>query len=151
MMQAAPGSKTEEREDRFAAIENEAAAILKAEGAFKVRGVYFVLESDATMARMVEAERRVAERDRSMDQYIARRPVARAVAVVSGIGRSVVADITPAAHCPEMSVTEGAEPVNAETPVIWEGELTTWGSLAGNERQMCEFNNDGVLEGGFPF
>lgn len=81
-------------EGRFAAIEQEAAAILTAEGAFKVRGVYFVLESDATMARMVEAERRVAERDRSMDSYIAK-------------GRTTREETR--AHCPEMSVTEGAE------------------------------------------
>jgi hypothetical protein len=41
--------------------------------------------------------------------------------------------------------------VDDSTPVIWEGELTTWGNLAGNERDMCDFNKDGVLEGGFPF
>lgn len=57
-------------ENRFAAIEKEAEAILAAEGAHYVRGVYYVLESDASMARMVEAERRVAKRDESMDRYI---------------------------------------------------------------------------------
>lgn len=59
-------------EGRFAAIEQEADAILKAEGPHHVNRVYFVLESDATMARMVEAERRIAKRDESMDSYIAR-------------------------------------------------------------------------------
>ncbi len=34
--------------------------------------------------------------------------------------------------------------------VIWEGEQTTWGHLAGNERMMCERNAAGVLEGGYP-
>jgi hypothetical protein len=34
--------------------------------------------------------------------------------------------------------------------VIWEGEETTWASLAGNERMCCEVNKDGVLEGGYP-
>jgi hypothetical protein len=41
--------------------------------------------------------------------------------------------------------------VTDRTPVLWEGELTTWGSLAGNEKSMCDFNADGVLKGGFPF
>lgn len=58
-------------EGRFARIEQEAAEILKAEGPNHVNRVYFVLESDATMARMVEAERRIAKRDESMDKYIA--------------------------------------------------------------------------------
>jgi hypothetical protein len=50
-------------EGRFAAIEKEAAQILATEGTHYVRGVYFVLESDAQMARMIEAERRVAHRE----------------------------------------------------------------------------------------
>jgi hypothetical protein len=74
-------------EARFSAIEKEAAAILAAEGEFHVRGLYFASADDATMARMCEAERRVAERDRSIDRYVAK-------------GRTVRA---------EMSVTDGAE------------------------------------------
>lgn len=67
-------------EGRFARIEKEAEAILKAEGAHHVNRVYFVLESDATMARMVEAERRVAVIEQSMDRYIGRgRPLGSAV------------------------------------------------------------------------
>lgn len=58
-------------EGRFQAIEKEADAILKAEGAHHVNRIYYVLESDATMARMVAAERIVAKRDESMDRYIA--------------------------------------------------------------------------------
>ena len=41
--------------------------------------------------------------------------------------------------------------VNDRTPVLWEGQPVTWGSLAGNEKDMCDFNRAGVLEGGFPF
>jgi hypothetical protein len=41
--------------------------------------------------------------------------------------------------------------VTDRTPVLWEDVMTTWGSLAGNERSMCDFNEDGVLEGSFPF
>lgn len=37
------------------------------------------------------------------------------------------------------------------TPVIWEGIPTTWGTLSGNERMMCERNEEGVLIGGYPF
>ena len=58
-------------EGRFAAIEKEAAAILAAEGAHVVRGVYFVQAGDAHMSRMIEAERRVSERDKVMDKWIA--------------------------------------------------------------------------------
>ena len=58
-------------DNRFAAIEKEAAAILAAEGTHHVRGVHFVLAGDAYMARMVEAEQRVAKRDESMDRWIA--------------------------------------------------------------------------------
>ena len=59
-------TKRDEREaaewdGRFAAIEKEAAAILKAEGAHHVRGLYFVQAGDAYMARMIEAEQRVAK------------------------------------------------------------------------------------------
>lgn len=57
-------------EGRWNAIQEEAEAILKAEGAHHVNRLYYVLESDATMARMVEAERRVAKRDESMDRWI---------------------------------------------------------------------------------
>jgi len=64
-------------ETRFAAIEAEADAILKAEGKFYVRGLYFASADDATIARMVEAERRVAQRDASLDRYIST-PRARA-------------------------------------------------------------------------
>lgn len=38
-----------------------------------------------------------------------------------------------------------------ETPVIWEGERTTWGTLSQNERMNCSTNADGVLEGEDPF
>jgi hypothetical protein len=65
-------------EGRFARIEKEADAILKAEGAHHVRGMFFVSENDATMARMVEAERLVARRDELLDRYIARERTVRA-------------------------------------------------------------------------
>ena len=82
-------------EGRFAAIEKEAGAILKAEGAHFVRGTYFVQAGDAYMARMIAAEQVVAKRDASMDSYIAR-------------GREVKAEVeTPVPYCAEMAVTEG--------------------------------------------
>lgn len=71
-------------DNRFAAIEKEAAAILAAEGANHVRGVYFVSAGDAYMARMVEAEQRVAKRDESMDRYIAGARTVRAEMAVTG-------------------------------------------------------------------
>jgi len=46
---------------RFAAIEKEVDLILEKEGAHQVRGLYFASADDATMARYVEAERRVAK------------------------------------------------------------------------------------------
>ena len=61
-------------EGRFAAIEAEAAAILKAEGEHHVNGTYFVEAGDAYMARMVAAEQVVARRDESMDRYRAKTP-----------------------------------------------------------------------------
>lgn len=64
-------------EGRWEAICAEADAILKEEGEHHVRTLYFPSKDDATMARMVEAERRVAARDASMDRYIAT-PRARA-------------------------------------------------------------------------
>lgn len=57
-------------ENRFGAIEIEAAAILKQEGANHVHGLYFASPDDATMARYVEAERVVAKRDESMGRYV---------------------------------------------------------------------------------
>lgn len=39
--------------------------------------------------------------------------------------------------------------VQAETPVFWEGEWTTWAALSGNERMECVFNGDGVIVGGY--
>lgn len=41
--------------------------------------------------------------------------------------------------------------VTDETPVFFDGEWTCWGSLAGNERQMCTFTPDGDLVGCSPF
>lgn len=64
-------------EGRWEAICKEADAILEREGVFHVNGIYFVLESDATTARMVAAEQIVARRDASMDRYIST-PRARA-------------------------------------------------------------------------
>ena len=76
-------------EGRFAAIEAEAAAILKAEGEHHVNGTYFVEAGDAYMARMIAAEQIVAKRDESMDRWIA------------------TPRKTVEAPCPEMSVVEG--------------------------------------------
>lgn len=56
-------------EGRFAAIEAEADAILRSEGKHHVKGMHFALEKDAHIARMIEAEARVARRDRSMMDY----------------------------------------------------------------------------------
>ena len=39
--------------------------------------------------------------------------------------------------------------VTDETEVYWEGNWTTWGELAGNERTECGFNEEGVLVGGY--
>lgn len=59
-------------EGRFAAIETEADAILAREGPNHVRGIFFVSADDAYMARMVAAEKIVADRDESLTRYIAR-------------------------------------------------------------------------------
>jgi hypothetical protein len=40
--------------------------------------------------------------------------------------------------------------ISAETEVYFDGNWTTWGELAGNEKSMCIFNDDGVLVGGYP-
>lgn len=40
--------------------------------------------------------------------------------------------------------------VRIDTPVLWEGELCTWGSLAGNEKLCVEFNEQGQLVGSYP-
>ena len=47
------------------AVLEEEAAIIKAEGWFHVRGIYLASATDADKARRVEAERRVAERERA--------------------------------------------------------------------------------------
>lgn len=72
-------------ENRFAAIEIEAAAILAAEGEHHVRGAYFVEAGDAFMQRMLVAEQIVAKRDASLDSYIARgRTVRSEMSVIDG-------------------------------------------------------------------
>jgi mannose-6-phosphate isomerase-like protein (cupin superfamily) len=48
-------------ENRFAAIEKEADSILATEGAHHCNKIYFVEAGDAYMARMIEAEQRVAK------------------------------------------------------------------------------------------
>ena len=107
-------------EGRFAAIEKESDAILKAEGAHFVRGTYFVQAGDAYMARMIAAEQVVAKRDASMDRYIAKGRITFPGGTVDGVPlfnaenveyvedcqKDAVDDETPA-PCPEMSVTEG--------------------------------------------
>jgi hypothetical protein len=51
----------------------------------------------------------------------------------------------------ELTADERWKTVTATTVVIWEGVPTTWGELAGNEKMQCEWNDNGVLEGGSPF
>ena len=43
-----------------------------------------------------------------------------------------------------------AKSIENSTPVIWEEEMTTWGTLSQNERMCCDRNSDGILEGGYP-
>jgi hypothetical protein len=45
----------------------------------------------------------------------------------------------------------GQGPLAADTPVLWDGEWSTWGELTQNERIQCERNAQGVLEGSNPF
>lgn len=97
-------------ENRFHAIEQEAALILAAEGSHHVRGIYFVLESDAYMARMVAAEKIVADRDASMDRYVSRgrSEPAPVIDLMEALKKSL-RETAERAHCPEMSVADGAE------------------------------------------
>ena len=100
-------------ECRFAAIEREADAIMAREGPNHVRGLYFVKESDAYMARMVAAEQIVAKRDESMDSYIAKgrtAPAENSAPVVLDLMEALKKSLKESAaraHCPEMSVTGG--------------------------------------------
>jgi hypothetical protein len=41
--------------------------------------------------------------------------------------------------------------VRSDTLVIWEGTKTLWGTLAGNEKQLCDFDSNGQLVGGNDF
>lgn len=41
--------------------------------------------------------------------------------------------------------------VTAKTPVLFDDEWTTWGELAGNDRMMCSFDENGTLTGNMPF
>lgn len=95
-------------EGRFAAIEKEADAILKAEGAHFVRGIHFVQAGDAYMARMIAAEQVVAKRDASMDRYVATGRAAKrtmkqqgpsAYTVYATNGRDVDGSYLPDLYC----------------------------------------------------
>jgi hypothetical protein len=41
--------------------------------------------------------------------------------------------------------------VTDETPVTFDGELSTWGELSQNERASVEMSESGCLVGGYPF
>jgi hypothetical protein len=41
--------------------------------------------------------------------------------------------------------------INDRSPVIWEDQLVSWGSLTSAEKMNCDFNDAGLLEGSYPF
>lgn len=64
--------KSADWEQRYERILKESDAILAAEGHYHVAGVYYANQDDATFQRMLLAEQRVRETERSMDRYLAK-------------------------------------------------------------------------------
>lgn len=136
------------------AIQAMEASLLERDGVYHVGALYFARQSDASFVRRLEAERIVREQERhealtcafcfekiggQVAVVIAMRPVHPACA------REFDAwiEITPAENDPRwLAVTD-------DTPVEFEGEICSWGNLAGNERMTVEIQPDGRLTGGY--
>lgn len=161
------------------AVLAEEKEIIRREGWFTIAGRYFANAFDADRQRRLEAERRVDEKERREAQLRAgvvcawcEKPIAigePAVIVAfswvhakpcaeefddftSGQTPPDPAGLPPALDAQLRKMLDDARwaDVRDDTPVLFDGEWTTWGNLAGNERMTCEFNAQGELEGGFP-
>jgi hypothetical protein len=135
----------------------EEQGIIRAEGWFHVAGLYYRSAPNADKMRRLEAERRVAERERlaalpacafcferitgQVAVVIAMKPVhpscaARFDAWITG---------HPSENDPRwLQVTDG-------TPVEFDREVCTWGSLSLAERKEVLMTKDGQLVGSYPF
>ncbi|MDQ6769830.1 MAG: hypothetical protein M3Z54_07580 [Gemmatimonadota bacterium] len=127
------------------AVLEEEMAIIKAEGWYHVAGQYYASAPDADKMRRLEAERRVAERER----------LARICAwcneeIRNGQFSNTVALAKVHDRCAE-EFNNWWSLVTDDTIVDFDGEETRWGDLMVQDRKVCEFQPDGRLVGGYPF
>lgn len=138
------------------AVLEEETAIIKAEGWYHVNTIYYRSAPDADKMRRLEAERRVTERERQQKLTCAFcfEKIDGHVAVIIAM-RAVHPSCAKEFDAWVSSKPEENDPrwltVTAETPVLFDGEMTMWSDLSGNERMECDFGADGVLVGGMAF
>ena len=137
------------------AIVEAEAMLLERDGLYHVGQLYFAKPADASFVRRIEAERIVREQERhealvcafcfekfggQVAVVIAMRPVHPACAKEFD---AWVSD-HPSENDPRwLKITD-------DSPVEFDGEMCSWGSLAGNEKITVEIQADGRLVGGFP-
>jgi len=138
------------------AVLDEEKEILRSEGYFHVRGLYFANAFDADKMRRREAERRVAARER-----LAALPACAFCFEKIGGQVAVVIAMKPvhpacaqrfdawiAGH-PSENDTRWKD-VTDDTLVDFDGEMTRWGDLMVQDRKTVDMLPDGRLVGGYP-
>jgi hypothetical protein len=135
------------------AVLEEEKAIINAEGWFHVAGRYYASAPDADKVRRLEAERRVAEKERRVCAFCFER--------IDGQVSVVIATKPVHVGCAErfeLWITDHPSEndprwlsVNDSTPVRFGDELTTWGSLSQAERQEVSMTKDGKFVGSYSF
>jgi hypothetical protein len=135
------------------AVLEEEKQIIREFGWYHVGDRYYANAADADKMRRLEAERRVSDRERLTCAFCFEK-ITGNVAVIIAM-RAVHPSCAKEFDAWVSSKPEENDPrwstVTAETPVLFDGEMTTWSDLAGNERMMCTFGADGVLVGGMAF
>jgi hypothetical protein len=137
------------------AVLEEERAIIREEGWYHVAGRYIASAPDADKARRIEAEQRVAERERCerltcawcLERITGHVAVVIAMrAVHPACAKEFDAWISehPRENDPRWSGVTGSSPVD------FNGEMTTWGALALQDRKVVELLPDGRLVGGYP-
>jgi hypothetical protein len=137
------------------AVLEEERAIIQSEGWYHVCGKYIASAPDADNARRVEAERRVAERQRLAVCAFCYESIPDGVIAVTIAMRSVhphcaVAFDRWVSETPAENDARWLE-IADETPVEFDGEICAWGDLMLADRKEVEMLTDGRLIGRYPF
>ncbi len=141
------------------AVLAEEAAIIRAEGWYHVGGKYIPSAPLADNARRVEAECRVAERERLERNKLSICAFCYE-SIPNGVIPVTIAIRSVHPHCAEAFdqwISESPaendprwNEVTGDSLVLFDDAWTPLRELAGNERQTLSFNTNGVLEGGLP-